>query len=399
MQHADSNTERLLRQYIQQLERRIRELEAERSELRRELRRYRMEVDRLMSPPLIEAMVLSVLPDGRVVVKSSTGPNLIVHVSSNVDVSKLTPGTYVALNQRGSTIVEVLPEREDPYVKAMEVVDRPKVTFEDIGGLDEQKRELYEAVILPLQKPELFRELGIEPPKGVLLYGPPGCGKTLLAKAVAGMTKATFIRVVASEFVHKYVGEGARIVREVFRLARRKAPSIIFIDEIDAIAAKRIDLGTSGEREVQRTLMQLLAEMDGFDPLGNVKVIAATNRIDILDPALLRPGRFDRLIYVPPPDEKGRYEIFKIHTRRMKLAEDVDLSYLAKITDGATGADIRAIVMEAGYNALRAGRKYVTMDDFLAAVEKVLRKRRRPYAEYMEEIPSRASTETAAMHI
>jgi len=287
----------------------------------------------------------------------------------------------------------------DPYVKAMEVVDRPKVTFEDIGGLDEQKRELYEAVILPLQKPELFRELGIEPPKGVLLYGPPGCGKTLLAKAVAGMTKATFIRVVASEFVHKYVGEGARIVREVFRLARRKAPSIIFIDEIDAIAAKRIDLGTSGEREVQRTLMQLLAEMDGFDPLGNVKVIAATNRIDILDPALLRPGRFDRLIYVPPPDEKGRYEIFKIHTRRMKLAEDVDLSYLAKITDGATGADIRAIVMEAGYNALRAGRKYVTMDDFLAAVEKVLRKRRRPYAEYMEEIPSRASTETAAMHI
>ncbi len=401
MHQADSSTERLLRQYIQQLERRIKELEAERSELRRELRRYRMEVDKLLSPPLIEAVVLSVLPDGRVVVKSSTGPNLVVNVAAGIDVSKLTPGTYVALNQRGSTIVEVLPEREDPYVKAMEVVERPNVTFEDIGGLEEQKRELYEAVILPLMKPKLFEELGIEPPKGVLLYGPPGCGKTLLAKAVAGMTKATFIRVVGSEFVHKYVGEGARIVREVFKLARRKAPSIIFIDEIDAIAAKRLDLGTSGEREVQRTLMQLLAEMDGFDPLGNVKVIAATNRIDILDPALLRPGRFDRLIYVPPPDEKGRYEIFKIHTRRMKLAEDVDLAYLARITEGATGADIRAIVMEAGYNALRAGRIVVTMDDFLAAVEKVMKKRRRPYAsgEYMDEIPSKTPGEAAAMHI
>jgi proteasome regulatory subunit len=401
MHQVDSGTERLLRQYIQQLERRIKELEAERSELRRELRRYRMEVDKLLSPPLIEAIVLSVLPDGRVVVKSSTGPNLIVNVSANIDVTKLTPGTYVALNQRGSTIVEVLPEREDPYVKAMEVVERPKVTFDDIGGLAEQKRELYEAVILPLKNPKLFEELGIEPPKGVLLYGPPGCGKTLLAKAVAGMTDATFIRVVASEFVHKYVGEGARIVREVFKLARRKAPSIIFIDEIDAIAAKRIDLGTSGEREVQRTLMQLLAEMDGFDPLGNVKVIAATNRIDILDPALLRPGRFDRLIYVPPPDEKGRYEIFKIHTRRMRLAEDVDLAYLAKITEGATGADIRAIVMEAGYNALRSGRRKVTMEDFLAAVEKVMKKRRRPYAssEYMDEIPAKTSAEPAAMHI
>jgi len=366
-----------LRDYIYHLERRIRELEAERAELRRELRRYRLEVDKLLSPPLIEAIVLSVLPDGRVVVKSSTGPNLVVSVSANVDASRLTPGAYVALNQRGSMIVEVLPEREDPYVKAMEVVERPQVTFNDIGGLEEQKRELYEAVILPLTKPELFREVGIEPPKGVLLYGPPGCGKTLLAKAVASMSNAAFVRVVGSEFVHKYVGEGARIVREVFKMARRKAPAIIFIDEIDAIAAKRVDIGTSGEREVQRTLMQLLAELDGFDPLGNVKVIAATNRIDILDPALLRPGRFDRLIYVPPPDEKGRYEILRIHTRRMKLASDVDLLHLAKITDGATGADIKAVVMEAGYNAIRRGSRTVSMADFMAAIDKVLRKRRR----------------------
>ena len=401
MQHRSIDNE-LTKDYIYYLERRIRELEAERSELRRELRRYRMEVDKLLSPPLIEAMVLSVLPDGRVVVKSSTGPNLVVNVSSNVDASKLVPGAYVALNQRGSTIVEVLPEREDPYIKAMEVAERPKVTFDDIGGLEEQKRELYEAVILPLVKPEAFRELGIEPPKGVLLYGPPGCGKTLLAKAVAAMSNATFIRVVASEFVHKYVGEGARIVREVFKLARKKAPSIIFIDEIDTIAAKRIDIGTSGEREIQRTLMQLLAELDGFDPLGDVKVIAATNRIDILDPALLRPGRFDRLIYVPPPDEHGRLEILKIHTRRMKLADDVDLAYLARITEGATGADIRAIVMEAGFSALRNNRKHVTMEDFIAAVEKVMKKRRRPYVdnpEYFESNPIASVGENAVMHI
>ncbi len=390
-----------LREYIYHLERRVRELEAERAELRRELRRYKLEIDKLLSPPLIEAVVLSVLPDGRVVVKSSTGPNLVVTVSASVDPSKLVPGAYVALNQRGSMIVEVLPEREDPYVKAMEVVERPKVTFDDIGGLEEQKRELYEAVILPLTKPQLFRELGIEPPKGVLLYGPPGCGKTLLAKAVASMSNATFIRVVGSEFVHKYVGEGARIVREVFKMARKKAPAIVFIDEIDAIAAKRIDIGTSGEREVQRTLMQLLAELDGFDPLGDVKVIAATNRIDILDPALLRPGRFDRLIYVPPPDEKGRYEIFRIHTRRMKLAEDVDLAYLARITEGATGADIKAIVMEAGYNALRRGARRVSMSDFLAAVEKVLKKRRRYQYETQDYLEGHQGAHTAdnVMHI
>ena len=393
-----------LKDYVYHLERRVRELEAERAELRRELRRYRMEVDKLLSPPLIEAVVLTVLPDGRAVVKSTTGPNLVVQVSSSIDPRKLTPGAYVALNQRGSTIVEVLPEREDPYVKAMEVIERPKVTFDDIGGLEEQKRELYEAVILPLTKPQLFRELGIEPPRGVLLYGPPGCGKTLLAKAVAGMSNATFIHVVGSEFVHKYVGEGARIVREVFKLARKKAPAIIFIDEIDAIAANRIDIGTSGEREVQRTLMQLLAELDGFDPLGDVKVIAATNRIDILDPAILRPGRFDRLIYVPPPDEKARLEIFKIHTRRMKLADDVDLAFLAKITEGATGADIKAIVMEAGYNALRRGSSIVTAQDFMKAVEKVLKKRKRPYvetAEYFDtsQMPSSSHSESNVMHI
>lgn len=361
-----------LLEYVRFLERRIKELETERTALRRELRYYKSEVEKLMSPPLIEAVVLEVLDDGRVVVKSSTGPNLIVTVSNRIDRNKLLPGIHVALNNRGSTIVEVLPVREDPYVRGMEVIERPNVTYSDIGGLEKQIQEIREVVELPLKHPELFRELGIDPPKGVLLYGPPGTGKTLLAKAVANETNATFIRVVASEFVQKFIGEGARIVREVFRLAKRKAPSIIFIDEIDAIAAKRLEIGTSGEREVQRTLMQLLAEMDGFDPLGNVKIIAATNRIDILDPAILRPGRFDRIIEIPLPDRKGRYEILRIHTRKMKLSKDVDLWRIADMTEGASGADLKAICTEAGYNAIRNKRKIVVMEDFVNAIKKIL---------------------------
>jgi proteasome regulatory subunit len=372
-------------EYVKYLEKKVRELEQQVIRLRQEAAYYKQELEKMMAPPLIEATVLDVLPDGRVIVRSSTGPNLVVTVNDNIDRSKLKPGASVAINQRGSTIIEVLPDREDPYVKAMEVIEKPQVKYSDIGGLEEQIREIRETIELPLLKPELFQKIGIEPPKGVLLYGPPGTGKTLLAKAVAGETNSTFIRVVASEFVQKFIGEGARIVREVFELARRKAPSIIFIDEIDAIAAKRIDVGTSGEREVQRTLMQLLAEMDGFDPLGNVKIIAATNRIDILDPAILRPGRFDRIIYVPLPDEKGRYEIFMIHTRKMNLAKDVSLSQLAKITEGFSGADIKAVCVEAGYNAIRNGRDVVTMKDFLDAVEKI--KARKASSETEMQLP------------
>ena len=389
-------------QYLSFLERKLREVEAERARLQRELAKYRAEVEKMASPPLIEAVVLSLLSNGRAVVKSTTGPNLVVNISARVDPSKLAPGVRVALSSRGSTIVDILPDREDPYVRGMEVIEKPKVTFDDIGGLEEQKRELYEAVVMPLVEPKVFEEIGIEPPKGVLLYGPPGCGKTLLAKAVAATSNARFIRLVGSELVQKYVGEGARLVRELFKLARRRKPSIIFIDEIDAIAARRLEMGTSGEREVQRTLMQLLAELDGFDPLEGVRVIAATNRIDILDPAILRPGRFDRLIYVPLPDFNARLEIFKIHTRRMKLAEDVDLVELARLTEGATGADIKAIVVEAGYMAIRARRKTVNYSDFQEAIEKVLRKRRRPYsveAEYNGEVANASQTEVATMHI
>ncbi|MEO3992694.1 MAG: proteasome-activating nucleotidase [Desulfurococcaceae archaeon TW002] len=366
--------------YVRYLEMRIQELETEVEFLRNEINYYKKEIEKLLSAPLIEGILLEVLPDGRAVVKSSTGPNLVVDVLGNIDIKNARPGSRVMLNQRGSTVVGLLPSLEDPYVRAMEVIERPKVRYSDVGGLKEQIRELREVVELPLKNPELFREMGIEPPKGILLYGPPGCGKTLLAKAVAGESNATFISLVASELAQKFVGEGARIVREVFSFARKKAPAIVLIDELDAIGAKRLDVGTSGEREIHRTLTQLLAELDGFEPLDNVKVLATTNRIDILDPALLRPGRFDRIIEVPLPDLQGRLEIFKIHTRKMKV-KDVDLESLARLTEGASGADIRAICTEAGFIALRNNRNYITMDDFVEATKKVLKERFRPYVE------------------
>lgn len=367
--------------YVRFLEMRLQELQAELQWVKKEREYYRNQVEKMMTPPLVEATVLEVLDDDRAIVKSTTGPNLVVRVLGSVDREALRPGVRVALNQRGSAIVEVLPTREDPYVRAMEVIERPNVRWEDVGGLEDVKQLVKEVVELPLKYPEMFKEVGIEPPKGILLYGPPGTGKTLIAKAVAGETNATFIKLVASELAQKFVGEGARIVREVFALARKKAPSIILIDEIDAIAGKRMEVGTSGEREINRTLTQLLAELDGFDPLDRVKVIATTNRLDVIDPALLRPGRFDRIIEVPLPDYSGRLEIFRIHTRRMKLGKDVDLAHLAKITEGATGADIKAICTEAGYNAIRARRKVVKMEDFLKAAESVLKGRFRPYVQ------------------
>ncbi|MEM3759006.1 MAG: proteasome-activating nucleotidase, partial [Saccharolobus sp.] len=304
-------------------------------------------------------------------------PNLIVNVASHIDQSLIKPGRSVALNQRGSTILEVLPQKEDPIIKSMEITEKPNIHYSDIGGLNEQIRELKEVIELPLKKPEIFRELGIEPPKGVLLYGPPGTGKTLLAKAVAAESNATFIHVVASEFAQKFVGEGARIVRDVFEMAKRKAPAIIFIDEIDAIGAKRLDIGTSGEREIQRTLMQLLAELDGFNPLDNVKVIAATNRIDILDPALLRPGRFDRIIEVPLPDFKARVEIFNIYLGRMRVSKDIDVNVLAYFSDGFSGADIKNVCVEAGYIAIRENRNIIIMEDLIEAINKIKNKRKK----------------------
>ncbi|MCI4434364.1 MAG: proteasome-activating nucleotidase [Thermoplasmata archaeon] len=355
----------------------LRMLESEKRYLENEIRRLQFELDqmkrelnRLRAPPLLLGNVEDVLSDKKVVVRSSTGPSFVVNVSENVPHDKLKSGVRVALNKTTLAVIGVLPESYDPSVVASEIITKPDVTYDDIGGLDSQLREVRETVELPLLHPELFKKVGIEPPKGILLIGPPGTGKTLVAKAVAHHTNATFIRTVGSELVRKYIGEGARLVRELFDLAREKSPSILFIDEIDAIGARRMDLSTSGDREVQRTLMQLLAEIDGFDPLGNVKIIAATNRPDILDEALIRPGRFDRIIEIPLPDENAREKIFRIHTRKMNI-RDVEISALAKETNGLSGADIKAICTEAGMNAIREMRDYVTMIDFIKAIEKV----------------------------
>jgi len=365
--------------YIKNLEQRIRNLEHEKRametehvRIERELHSLRAEFDRLRTPPLIAATLLDTLSDGRAVVRSSTGPHFIVGISQLIKQEDLKPGARVALNQRTFSIMEILPSKKDPLVLGMEIEEAPDVSYGDVGGLGEQIQEIRETVELPMLKPELFKKVGIEPPRGVLLYGSPGTGKTLLARAVAHETHATFTRVIGSELVQKYIGEGARMVREMFELAKEKAPSIVFIDELDAIGARRMDTSTSGDREVHRTLVQLLAEIDGFDPRGEVKILAATNRPDILDPALLRPGRFDRLIHFPMPNEEARVTIFKIHTKNMNLAKDIDLGELAKNTEKATGADVKAICTEAGMFAIREGREQVTHVDFERAIAKVL---------------------------
>jgi proteasome regulatory subunit len=346
--------------------------ETELTRLQKEVKRLKQELDRLKSPPLIIGSIRDILTDGRVVVKSSTGPDFIVNSADYIAKEHLVVGARVALNKQTLAVMGVLPPSYDPVVTGAEIIEKPPVNYADIGGLEVQIMELREAVEEPLLKPDLYRKVGIEPPKGVLLVGPPGTGKTLLAKAVANRTQATFIRFVGSELVQKYIGEGARLVRELFELARKKAPSIVFIDELDSVGAKRLEVATSGDREVQRTLMQLLAELDGFNPLGEVKIIGATNRPDILDDALLRPGRFDRIIDIPTPVQEGRLSIFRIHTRKMSLSSEVDFEVLAQRCDGATGADIKAMCTEAGMFAIREDRDTVTMTDFESAVDKVL---------------------------
>jgi len=349
-----------------------RHIEAELLRLKNEMRRLRMEMEKLKTPPLIIGYVKDILADGKVIVKSSTGPEFIVHVHERIEKGKVVVGTRVALNKQTLAIMGILPPSLDPLVIGAELIEKPVVTYNDIGGLQMEILEIKEAVEDPLLKPDLYTKVGIEPPKAVLLVGSPGTGKTLLAKAVANKTNATFIRLVGSELVQKYIGEGARLVRELFELAKLKSPAIVFIDELDAIGAKRLEVATSGDREVQRTLMQLLAEMDGFNPLGNVKIIGATNRPDILDEALLRPGRFDRIINIPIPNNEVRVEIFPIHMRNMNTSKEVNIESLAAKCEGATGADIKAICTEAGMFTIRDNRDTVLPSDFEKAIDKVM---------------------------
>ena len=335
--------------------------------LRETIIKLREELERFKSPPLMVCEVKEISGD-QAVIKIPNGNEFFVNMSSGA--GRLKPGDLVLVEQKNLTVVKKIPTSRHFAVERFVIVEKPTIHWKDIGGLDQQVNEIKEVVELPLKRPGLFKKIGITPPKGVLLYGPPGTGKTLLAKAVAASTNSTFIEVVGSELVQKFIGEGAKLVKEIFQLAKKKAPAIIFIDEIDALAAKRMEIGTSGEREVNRTFMQLLAEIDGFKHLGDVKVIGATNRKDILDPAVIRPGRLDRLIYVPIPNADARKEIFKIHTKDMKL-EKFNLKTVLDKMDGFSGAEIKAACTEAGYFAIRDKRFRVKKEDFLKGIDKV----------------------------
>jgi len=369
-----------LREQKDRVEGEKRLIENQKLKFEREARKLRSELERLRVGPMIVGTIADVLDENRVIVKSSTGPRFVVSLSQFIE-EELKVGAQVGLNQQSFAVMCVLPSPRDPAVFGMEIEEAPDVQFSQIGGLDTQISEIREIVELPLKRPDLFASVGIDPPKGVLLHGPPGTGKTILAKAVAQSTEATFMRVVGSEFVQKYIGEGARLVRELFELAKSKSPAIIFIDELDAIGARRMDGATSGDREVQRTLMQILAEMDGFDPRGEVKLIAATNRPDMLDPALLRPGRFDRVIEIPLPNREAREAILKIHTRGMSLDRDVNLRLIADLSEGSSGADLKALSTEAGMYAIREERTTVYQSDFERAAAKILLKERNHMAE------------------
>ncbi|XP_021861222.1 26S proteasome regulatory subunit 4 homolog B [Spinacia oleracea] len=336
----------------------------------------RSKVDDIRGSPMSVGNLEELIDENHAIVSSSVGPEYYVGIMSFVDKDQLEPGCSILMHNKVLSVVGILQDEVDPMVSVMKVEKAPLESYADIGGLDPQIQEIKEAVELPLTHPELYEDIGIKPPKGVILYGEPGTGKTLLAKAVANSTSATFLRVVGSELIQKYLGDGPKLVRELFRVADELSPSIVFIDEIDAVGTKRYDAHSGGEREIQRTMLELLNQLDGFDSRGDVKVILATNKIESLDPALLRPGRIDRKIEFPLPDIKTRRRIFTIHTSKMTLAEDVNLEEFVMTKDEFSGADIKAICTEAGLLALRERRMKVTHVDFKKAKEKVMYKKK-----------------------
>ncbi|ODV90257.1 hypothetical protein CANCADRAFT_56814 [Tortispora caseinolytica NRRL Y-17796] len=333
----------------------------------------RSKVDEIRGSPMGVGTLEEIIDDDHAIVSSATGPEYYVSIMSFVDKDLLEPGCTVLLHHKSVSIVGVLQDDADPMVSVMKLDKAPTESYADIGGLEAQIQEIKEAVELPLTHPELYEEMGIKPPKGVILYGAPGTGKTLLAKAVANQTSATFLRIVGSELIQKYLGDGPRLCRQIFQVAAEHAPSIVFIDEIDAIGTKRYESSSGGEREIQRTMLELLNQLDGFDDRGDVKVIMATNKIESLDPALIRPGRIDRKILFENPDQNTKRKIFQIHTSKMSLASDVDLEEFVQLKDDLSGADIKAMCTEAGLLALRERRMRVTASDFRSARDRVMK--------------------------
>uniref|UniRef100_A0A6P4EHQ3 26S proteasome regulatory subunit 8 n=1 Tax=Drosophila rhopaloa TaxID=1041015 RepID=A0A6P4EHQ3_DRORH len=348
-------------------------LQAQRNELNSKVRLLREELQLLQDQGSYIGEVVKTMDKNKVLVKVHPEGKYVVDVDKAINIKDVTPSSRVALRNESYTLHKILPNKVDPLVSLMLVEKVPDSTYEMVGGLDKQIQEIKEVIELPVKHPELFDALGIAQPKGVLLYGPPGTGKTLLARAVAHHTECTFIRVSGSELVQKFIGEGSRMVRELFVMAREHAPSIIFMDEIDSIGSSRLETGT-GDSEVQRTMLELLNQLDGFEATKNIKVIMATNRIDVLDQALLRPGRIDRKIEFPPPNEEARLDILKIHSRKMNLTRGINLRRIAELMPGASGAEVKGVCTEAGMYALRERRVHVTQEDFEMAVSKVMMK-------------------------
>lgn len=366
-----------LRVQIEKKQQNIERLEKIRNTLNYRVRQLKEEIAIIQEPSCTVGEISKKMGKNTILVKTTTEGKYLVEVEPHIEYEDLKPGMRVALRSDTYSLYKILPSKVDPIVSLMMVEKSPDSTYDMIGGLNQQIKEVKEVIELPIKHPELFESLGIAQPKGVLLYGPPGTGKTLLARAVAHHTQCRFIRVSGSELVQKYIGEGSRLVRELFVMAREHAPSIIFMDEIDSIGSVRGE-GSKGDSEVQRTMLELLNQLDGFEAHQNIKVIMATNRIDILDSALLRPGRIDRKIEFPAPKEEARLEILKIHSRKMNLTKNIDLSKISSKLVGASGAEVKGVCTEAGMFALRERRTHVTKDDFEMAVAKVMKKTEDP---------------------